>query len=390
MKVVNVRTIEIRTNVGAAPILPAAAEVLLEGGAIATFPVEWERVDASAAEQPGSFEVRGKLLEDRYPNPLVPNRADPHVLKHTDGYYYFTGSVPEYDRLVLRRSRTVAGLSTAEEKVIWRKHERGEMGNHIWAPELHRIDGKWYIYFAAGAAEDKWAIRPYVLENANDDPLSGHWVEKGKIELPDESFSLDATTFELRGIRYLLWAQIIGDSSLYIARMDTPWSIAGEPVRISQPEHEWEIQGHRVNEGPAVLQRNGRVFVAYSASATDDRYCMGLLTASMDSDLLEPASWRKSPEPVFVSDPSSEQYGPGHNSFTVSEDGAAELIVYHARPYKELQGEALYDPNRHARVQRFVWLPDGTPFFGTPGWTLETGGRTAIARVTVEARDPAE
>ncbi|MCY7185891.1 hypothetical protein MK534_09240, partial [Streptococcus gallolyticus subsp. gallolyticus] len=29
-----------------------------------------------------------------YHNPIVLERADPWVYKHTDGYYYFTGSVP--------------------------------------------------------------------------------------------------------------------------------------------------------------------------------------------------------------------------------------------------------------------------------------------------------
>jgi GH43 family beta-xylosidase len=80
-------------------------------------------------------------------------RADPHVWKTPDGTYYFVATVPEYDRLEIRRSKTINGIKKAAPVVIWRKHETGPMGNHIWAPELHRIDGKWYIYFAAGSAE---------------------------------------------------------------------------------------------------------------------------------------------------------------------------------------------------------------------------------------------
>ncbi len=383
MKMVNVRECSIDLAAGETLRLPRHVEVELEGGITAAFPVEWESVDPSLLERPNTLTVRGTVKGDDYPDPLVLQRADPYVMKHTDGYYYFTGSVPEYDRLVLRRSRTVAGLADAEETVIWTRHEAGEMGSHIWAPELHYMDGKWYLYFAAGSAEDKWAIRPYVLECADDDPLSGRWIEKGRIKLPVESFSLDATTFEHRGQRYLAWAQIFEESCLYIARMDTPWSIATEPVKLSSPEYDWEIQLHRVNEGPAVLIRNGRVFMAYSASGTDDRYCMGLLTAEEASDLLDPASWIKSREPVFASSESASQYGPGHNSFTVSEDGSADLLVYHARPYKDIAGEPLYDPNRHARIQRLLWKPDGTPYFGEPGWKLDANGHQAIARITV-------
>ena len=77
-------------------------------------------------------------------------RADPHIFKHTDGYYYFTATVPQYDRIVLRRATTLQGWRRAAETVIWRRHTSGEMGAHIWAPEIHFINGRWYIYFAAG------------------------------------------------------------------------------------------------------------------------------------------------------------------------------------------------------------------------------------------------
>ncbi|WP_020615526.1 family 43 glycosylhydrolase [Paenibacillus daejeonensis] len=374
----------IKVMIGEPLHLPEHLKVELSGGVQGSLPVEWEPIDASRLETPGSFVVEGTYQEREYPQPLILNRADPFVIKHTDGYYYFTASVPEYDRLVLRRARTIVELAEAEETVIWTKHNAGEMGNHIWAPELHRIDGKWYIYFAAGSAEDKWAIRPYVLECADANPLTGTWVEKGRIQTPIESFSLDATTFEHRGERYLAWAQIIESSSIYIARMDTPWSIATEPVLIAAPEHDWEIQGHRVNEGAAVIIRNGRVFMAYSASATDDRYCVGLLTADESSDLLDPASWTKTPQPVFSSCESTSQYGPGHNSFTVSEDGSADLMVYHARSYKEIDGEPLYDPNRHTRVQQLLWNTDGTPYFGHPGQQIDTSGERPRVRVIVE------
>ena len=136
-----------------------------------------------------------------YPDPLVEQRADPWVWKHHDGYYYFIATVPEYDRIELRRARTLAGLQQVSPHVIWRKHDRGPMSWHIWAPELHFIDGRWIIYFAAGKAEAIWDIRMYALENTSPNPLEGEWVERGQIRTPWESFSLDATSFEHRGRR---------------------------------------------------------------------------------------------------------------------------------------------------------------------------------------------
>ncbi|MBZ0254985.1 glycoside hydrolase family 43 protein [bacterium] len=309
-----------------------------------------------------------KPLAIQITNPLIEQRADPWIYRHTDGYYYFTATVPEYDRLIIRRSPTLQGLRDAEEKVIWKKHSTGIMGSHIWAPELHFIDGKWYIYFAAGGAKDVWAIRIYVLENTSANPLEGEWRERGQIKTNWESFSLDATTFEHNAQRYLVWAQhdpaIGGNTSLFIAEMENPWTIRGKQVMISRPEYDWEIIGYKVNEGPAVIKRNGRIFISYSASATDANYAMGLLSAPQNSNLLDPASWSKSKTPVFKS--GNGVYGPGHNSFTTTPDGKTDLMVYHGRDYEKIPTDPLRDPNRHTRVQALTWNPDGAPHFGEP------------------------
>ncbi|QLH26445.1 family 43 glycosylhydrolase [Streptomyces sp. Rer75] len=325
----------------------------------------------------------------RYVNPLVRNRADPHIFKHTDGYYYFTATAPEYDRIILRRSRTLRGLATASESVIWKKHTSGDMGAHIWAPEIHFIDGKWYVYFASAPAGDVWKIRMWVLENASANPFAGTWTEKGRIATPIDSFSLDASTFVHRGTRYLTWAQsnpdVGNNSSIYIAKMANPWTITGPQVEISRPTYDWETRGYKVNEGPSVLEKNGRLFLTYSASATDANYCMGLLTASADSDPLVAASWKKSPQPVFTSNDTTKQYGPGHNSFTVAEDGRTDVLVYHARQYKDITGDPLNDPNRHTRIQTLGWKADGTPDFGVPVADGPAPDTTAATRYTMTA-----
>jgi GH43 family beta-xylosidase len=278
-----------------------------------------------------------------FANPLVRQRADPHVTLHPDGWYYLTATVPEYDRIELRRARSLAELGKAEARVVWRKHASGEMGAHIWAPELHRIDGKWYLYFSAGRADKVWEIRLYVLENSAENPFEGEWIERGQLKTGWESFALDATTFAHRGQRYLSWTQVAPDGSkgtnIYLARMDGP---------------------------PAVLVKHGRVLMTYSASATDANYALGLLWAQEDADLLDPAAWTKSPQPVLRSSEKTGQYGPGHNSFTTSRDGKTDILVYHARDYRDIVGEPLRDPNRHTRAKAIIWRDDGMPDFGEP------------------------
>lgn len=301
-------------------------------------------------------------------NPLILQRADPQILR-VGGWYYFMASVPEYDRLALRRARTIAGLATAPETVVWRRPAAGKMGGYIWAPELHHFDGAWHIYFAAGDSDEKFRIRTYVLRAKGTNPLDTDWRLLGQLQTPWDSFTLDSTVFEHKGQRYICWAQhepgIDTNSNLYLAPLASPTTLAAAPARLTVPELDWEIQKYKVAEGPALLARDGRLFLTYSASATDDRYCMGMLTAQADADIMDPISWAKSPRPVFASSVENGIYGPGHNSFVVDERGR-DLLVYHARDYREIKGDPLFDPNRHTRVQPIAYRADGTPDFGVP------------------------
>src|SRR5690348_2014020 len=95
---------------------------------------------AMGAALPGNAQAK----EAKIQNPLVLQRADPQILRH-GGDFYFTASVPEYDRIVLRRAKTVAGLKDARETVIWRRPANGKMAGYIWAPEIHHFDGKWHF-----------------------------------------------------------------------------------------------------------------------------------------------------------------------------------------------------------------------------------------------------
>lgn len=305
-------------------------------------------------------------------NPLVRQRADAQVFRHTDGFYYLTGSVPEYDRLVLRRSTTIAGLATAPEAVLWRHEKSGPRSGFLWAPELHLIDGQWIMYFAAGPSgggDDVFRIRTYAVACDGADPMTGKWRVLGELQTPWDSFNLDSTSFVHKGVRYMAWAQrepgIETNSNLYIAKLESPLKLGSRVTRLTVPTLDWEIRGYKVAEAPAVLNRNGRLFMTYSASATDARYCLGMLSADENADLLDAGSWTKSPQPVFVTNSATSVYGPGHNSFTVDEQGR-DILVYHGRDYEAIQGDPLFNPDRHTRVQRLYYAADGTPDFGVP------------------------
>lgn len=320
-------------------------------------------------------------------NPLVERRADPQIFRHDDGLYYMTASVPEYDRIVLRRAGTIAGLASADEKILWRHQDSGPLSAFLWAPELHRIDGRWHIYVAASPnSGDRFRIRTHVLVCDGDDPMTGGWRVLGQLQTPWDSFNLDSTIFVHRGVRYIAWAQaepgVPTNSNLYLAPLASPLTLGAKPARLSIPTYDWETRGFRVNEAPALLHRNGRVFLTYSASATDARYCIGMLTAAEDADIMDPRSWRKSPAPVFASSADTMVFGPGHNSFTVDEQGR-DILVYHGRDYERIEGDPLFNPDRHTRVQRIYYTADGTPDFGAPV------GKGPLPQRFVSASDPA-
>lgn len=309
--------------------------------------------------------------ELKYNEPWILQRADPYVYQY-DGWYYFTASVPAYDKIVLRRSKDLAGLADAEEVTIWTKHESGVMSEHVWAPEIHFLQGKWYVYFAAGEKENIWNIRPYVLECQGADPMTDEWIEKGKMQRADddefsfEGFSLDATVFEDAGRYYFVWAEKVGVgkqvSNLYIAEMETPYKLKTVQVLLTTPDYDWERIGFWVNEGPGVIKHGDKLYLTYSASETGAVYCVGMLTATSGTDLLDPLNWKKERYPVLQTCEEKGIYGPGHNSFTKDENGN-DIMVYHARTESKIEGDPLYNPNRHAHVMQVKWDENGRPVF---------------------------
>ncbi len=302
-----------------------------------------------------------------YDNPIAPQRADPWVYRTDDGTYYFIATAPKYDRIILRKSESINGLKTAEEKVVWEKNKKGDMVHNIWAPELHRWDDTWYIYVAAAPDTNEWQIRMWVLSNPAKDPMQGKWKIEGQIKTDTSSFSLDATLFEHQGKHYLIWAQNVYQkqhgTALVLSEMKDPLTLTGPEVVITEPEFSWERVKHNVNEGPAVLQKNGRIFVSYSASATDHNYCIGLLWIDEKADLLQAANWQKAPAPIFHSNAEAQRFGPGHSCFTLAEDGQTDVLIYHARDFKKIDGYELADPNRATRARTIRWTPSGFPDF---------------------------
>lgn len=305
-----------------------------------------------------------------YNSPLVMQQADPYVLKH-EGKYYFTATCPLYDRIELRVCDKLNDIATAKAKTIWVKHKLGIMSGFIWAPEIHYIMGKWVIYFAASKRFNIWRLRPYALVCDSQDPMTGNWSEATMTAADDDKysfteFSLDMTVFENKGKWFTVWAEKVkgrfGLSNLYIAELETPTKLKSVQVLLSTPDYDWERIDFWVNEGANVLHHNGKLFLTFSASATGAMYCMGMMSADENSDLLDPTSWKKRNKPVLTTNEQLGVYGPGHNCF-VKGDEDEDLCMLHFRNYEKIKGDPLNDHNRHAHVIKIRYDENDEPVF---------------------------
>lgn len=308
-----------------------------------------------------------------FTNPVKTQKgADPWIEYHAGNYYLAASSFT--GELTMRKSPTLAGLSSAPSVQVW-ADSTPSRGTNMWAPEMHFVDGRWYLYYSAGNTSDPCcdSQRTHVLQSAGSDPL-GPYTHKNTLTGPGldpGGWLIDASLLRVGGRLYLLGSGFMNGSrqSLVIAPLSNPYTLSGGFRIISSPTHGWETQsGNHVNEGPAPLYRGGRTFLTFSASGcqTPD-YKLGLLELT-GSDPLSASSWTKKPTPVFQRNDAASVFGPGHNGFFTSPDGTESWIVYHAND----SAAGGCDNRRTTRAQKFTWNADGTPNFGTP---VATGTR---------------
>jgi GH43 family beta-xylosidase len=317
-----------------------------------------EHTAARTASEDGSKTVR---TGDDFSNPVLPSGPDPWVIAH-GGVYYYTHTLG--NRIDLWRTDDITDLADAERRTVWTPPAAGPNAHSIWAPELHRLDGKWYLYYSATASgfRDDRHRGVFVLENSARDPMKGQWIDRGRINTARAG--IDGTVFRHRNTLYFAYSPYVGSvSGIAIAKMKNPWTIAGDEVLIAEPDKPWENRGgRRILEGPEFLESpTGRLFMTYSAGACwSDDYALGLLEARRGGALLSRQTWRKAPEPVLKS--ANGIYATGHNGFFRSPDGREDWIVYHANPGPGMGCTAKRAPH----LGRMRWSRSGEPIFPSP------------------------
>jgi len=292
-------------------------------------------------------------------NPIAERSADPWVVCW-QGRYYYTCTTGR--NITLWTAPRLALLGQGQGQVVHTPPAGTAWSRNLWAPELHRIGERWYIYYCADDGQDR-NHRMYVLGSDRDDPL-GPYALLGKVSTPDDHWAIDGTVFAWRDQWYMCWSGWDDPprrgQRLYLAKMAGPSELVGPRVELSEPSLDWERRGHQVNEGPQVLIANGRLHIFYSANPYWlTEYCLGRLTLAGD-DPLDAANWRKAPWPTFWRGNGVD--GPGHGCFFPSPDGKETWLAYHAH-HGQRRGDWV---PRDLRAQPIMFDAGGLPVLGEP------------------------
>src|SRR5690606_4020429 len=271
--------------------------------------------------------AQGTSAQTHFTNPIA-GGADPWITKHDGNYYMIAVGGKNGGALTVTKSKTLT--EPGKRVTVWETPETGWNQNCLWAPELHRIGDKWYIYYAAGQSGPPYIYqRSGVLESVTDDP-QGEYIDRGILQTGDDPndyvktiWAIDVTPLELNGQLYAVWSGWEKNETtdatqqhLYIAEMSNPYTISSKRVKISSPTEPWEIGGPlNLNEGAQVLQRGGQTFIIYSTRESWlENYRLGQLHLKDPSKSpMDPDNWEKK-GPVFLG--TDKVHGVGHASFT--------------------------------------------------------------------------
>lgn len=313
-----------------------------------------------------SEELPKEKVQNAFTNPVW-DGADPWLIKQGDDYIY---CFAHNNGIAVSRSKLMTRRNPA--KYIWKAPPSGWNSNCVWAPEIHFINGHWYVYYAAGESGPPFIHqRTGVLRSQTDDVFSAY-DDLGMLNTGDDPadiskniWAIDMTVFEHAGKLYAVWSgwlqQMDTDATpqhLFIQEMENPYTLKGRRILLSSPVESWETGGPlNLNEGPQALKNDRELFIVYSCRESWlKEYRQGMLQLKHpNADPLNPESWWKK-GPVFQGN--SSVHGVGHVSFVKSPDETEDWIIYHSKKSTEPGWD------RNVRMQPFTWNPDGTPNFG--------------------------
>ncbi|HEX3076783.1 MAG TPA: family 43 glycosylhydrolase [Lachnospiraceae bacterium] len=364
------------------------ATAIYSDGTKAMKRVDWN-MSAIDWNKEGTYHIEGKVHQDHYEFPITLNRADPCIGKWNGKYYFIaTNDADQNHTLYIREADSIPGLVEAKEVLILDSCTYEGIGGLLWAPEFHIIKGDLYIFHAATPGEFFYEESHVMKLRKGGNPMcAADWSRPHLVVRKDGSalceagntISLDMTTFEQNGEQYAIWSQrqflpVDLGAWLYIAKIDPeePWRLITDPIVLSRPEYGWANNHTFVDEGPYALKSDSKLFITFSSALVDATYVVGILSADLDADLLNPDSWTKGNYPLLTSRSVPGEYGTGHNSYVTDEDGNV-WNAYHGRPGIEAP--------RSSGIRRVHFDIDGYPVLDM---TEEKDVDQGLAKVSID------
>ena len=308
--------------------------------------IDWY-IDGMDWNTPGEYRIKGRIHQNRYEFPVAWNKADPCIAKWNGKYYFIsTNDLDREHTIYIREANSIPELVTAQQIKILDAYTYPHLVDLLWAPELHIINGRLYV-FHAGTAKGFYEEQCHVmaLKEGGNPTVESDWEMPVRVIKKDGSYlygeqgiTLDMTHFEAGGVHYVCWSQrqfkpVDQGAWLYIACIDPdkPWQLTTEPVLLSMPEYSWANNHTFVDEGPFALFKEGKIYLTFSSAAVDSTYVVGLMTANPNSDLTNPDNWVKENYPLLSSRSVEGEFGTGHNAYVTDDEGMV-WNTYHARP----------------------------------------------------------
>lgn len=220
--------------------------------------------------------------------------------------------------------------------------------SRLWAPEMHKINGKYWLYYSAGASSSATLHCSVAVADSPKGPFTNYiseGIDGSEPRFVFEFPTIDGHVFQDdNGSLYYYFAkdQVNGISTIWGVELENPYTVKSEcePVQLtrvgyanmsSNEKREWEAVQGNWNEGPFMVKHDGKYYLTYSANSYTSKYYgvgyavsntpLGNFYKPDDSMLLGTEKQKdSSKEWDYVS-------GTGHHMFI--NIGSQSYVVYH-------------------------------------------------------------
>ena len=342
-------------------------------------------------EKKETIVATSKARITEYTNPLDVEFGDPYILDNGDGTYYMYGTgggakdgFATYSSTDLVDWKFVGQVYHGNTKDSWNL-------KNFWAPEVYKIDNKYYLFYSADRKENpNNELETFSIGVAVSDSPQGPFVDLKNGPLFDPGYPIiDANVLQDDDGKYYLyysrvcykhaveseiadWAKKNGlydeieESWVYGIELSPDFkSVIGDPVLLLRPPKtmddknaEWESRSvtskeinRRWTEGSFIFKHKETYSIMYSANHyAGPNYAVGYATAEHP---LGPFTKAEN-NPILEKNVEKGGIvtGTGHNMVIFLESGKKMYTVYHGRTKQT--GE-----NRVVFMDEMEILPDG-------------------------------